>query len=190
MDPAPEGAAMPDTAKLVAALQAFVQREGLQEPASGGDGWVLGIRVVPVIAPKGVTVNPPKSQEGFQVAKVFLRLSTLRGGQIQDKDSKEDAGVFAADGTQNLDQAIIESIWTLLSDQRLVETTPTMTAGAWKKIGTRTGSELVEFDGDRVQVPIKYTAEVLKALAAVDQQWRRFRIDEEVTTDTEGGPCS
>ena len=188
MDSAPAGASAPDTVKVAEALQAFAKQESLLELGSGGDGWSLGIRVVPVAIPADLLMNTPKSKEGFLTAKVFMRLSPVKAGQIQDKGAKEDAGVFASDGTENFNKALLTTVWNLLSAEGVVETKPTISQRQWKKLSQRTGDELVEFDSDRIKVPIKYTSGMLKALSIVDQPWRRSRTDEEIATDSNGRP--
>ena len=122
MDAATAGVAAADASKLSAAFQAFAQRESLAEPKLEGDGWVLGIRIMPV-----------RTEPGFLAAKAILRLSHLDRGKVSDSGVEESMSLITATDEKHWDAAIVGEAWSLAEKAGLVADHPVLSQRQWAK---------------------------------------------------------
>ena len=175
-DPAPEGAAPLDIGKAAGVLQAFVRRESVQEPAPGGDGWVMGIRLTPVA-----------SESKLIAAKILVRLSRIKAGSPDPDGAKESLGLVMASDAEHWDDAFVNEAWRLLAQNRLVQDKPVISRWDWKELHIRTGLELVDFSDEHGFLPVGVTdsAEVERALKDAPLA-SRVPTDLEVILDSHG----
>lgn len=90
-DPPPAGGPAMETGPVVKALDAFAHEHGLAKAPSGGDEWVLGIRV-----------SIHQGLNGYVVADGLLRLSRFEGGKILPGSVKDAVAVACSKNAQNL----------------------------------------------------------------------------------------
>lgn len=116
-DPPPEGTPALDTAPVVKALDAFTHEHGLVKAPSGGDEWVLGIRV-----------SVHKGLNGYQVADGILRLSRFEGGKILPGSVKDALAVACSKDVANLadefGKSAVKSGSALLSKAKILAGDP------------------------------------------------------------------
>lgn len=158
-DPAPEGVSAPDTNKLTAALQAFAQRKSLAAPATGGDEWILGVRITPL-----------KTSAGFIAAKAIFRLAHLDGGKVTDSGAKESMSLITAADDAHWDEATVSEAWALMGKADLVADLPVLSQRQWKKLAQPSKEARVAFDFAEIPVvtqpPMPKMADVLPVKGA------------------------
>ena len=179
VDPPPAGVPALDKASIVMALQTFATTQNLGYLPQGGNGWSLGIHLVPV-----------QADQGRIMAKAFIRLSLIQGGQADAKSAKEDMGVIAAYDVAHFNQGLVAFCWELLFTQRVIADSPFLTQHAWKKLQHPTGDEVVAVDSERVRLAKSalFSPAIGKNLTNFVNPFRRARADIEVTMDAQGKP--
>lgn len=159
-DATTEGVNSPDPAKLSAAFNAFVKHESLAEPTGGGDGWVLGVRIMPV-----------KTIEGLVAAKAIFRLSHLDGGKISDSGAKESMSLITAADDAKWDATVVREAWSLLNDAKVVTDLPVLSQRQWAKQSQTSKDARVAFDFAEVrtlrQPPMPKMTDTLPARGGV-----------------------
>lgn len=174
-DAAPDGVSAPDTNKLTAALQAFAQRKSLAAPATGGDEWILGVRITPL-----------KTSAGFIAAKAIFRLAHLDGGKVTDSGVKESMSLITAADDAHWDEAAVSEAWALMGKADLVADLPVLSQRQWKKLAQPSKEARVAFDF--AEIPEVHQPPMPKMEGAIPQGGGAITDLIDVELDTLGQP--
>lgn len=182
-EPPPVGIPALDTAALSNALQAFATAQHLERPVPGGDGWVLGVRLA-----------TRQSPEGLLIGAGTLRLSHLKGGQVESEGAKEDVAVAEARETPQLASALgrelVRRAQRLLSQVHMTPPPPPVLAGVYKApvVSAEPDGQIMDVDFSKVGIASTSSQPSYPPEAKVNHVQGKVVL--EVTVDALGVPES